>query len=343
MSDTKLTRSPHLYSYVKVIPSYECARGCDYCYNRLLAQRSSPDSDAVLATLDQVLGDAQGPMSVEVIGGEPLQRPALDDTQRVLSICRADPRVTRTILSTAIASVDVLRTVTPWLDLLYLSVDAGAHSATNKKFVGARKLQEIVALASETGCQLSVSAVLSGEEQMAEIRDFIDLVMSAGIDSIGIVHTTGVYLSDKQIDSICATYHQLFRLSLFLRPKVRIVNSFLESIEVSLMGGRRAAACECARNSVAIEPDGRIIPGLCIDHELPFISPDRFAESQAVRRQFLQSVDCGQCPLWSVCYGGCATEARRFNGQFAAKAPFQCAIMLGVWRLVQNDLGSDLS
>jgi radical SAM protein with 4Fe4S-binding SPASM domain len=327
---------PQELSYVKVVPSYECAKACFYCYNTLLGQSSMPAHGAITDILLSILDSATSPLSVEIIGGEPLEPPALKFTLQTLERARAHDRCDQIFLSTALASPRLLSQVAPLVDLIYLSIDM-ARDERNKKSVSLVRLQRVLRAIRDGGSDVALSVVIFGTETDAEIVAFVDLLIEAGVSSVGMAHQSATRLSQAEVSRVVAIYHLLFKLRLTRAAEITISGTMLDSIELSLLGGSRTGACECARYSVVIEPDARVVPGVCTDHALAPISPTVLLEG---RPEQLQAGACGSCPLWDVCKGGCATEALRFSGDAAKRAPIHCAVMLGLSSAVSRDVES---
>src|SRR3954469_4891771 len=93
---------PAELTYVKVIPGYECSKGCHYCYNKLLNQTTDALPGAIGHTLDGVLHNAPRPIFVELIGGEPLEEPGLTTSLSVIKQLNSDPRCAGIVMSTAV-------------------------------------------------------------------------------------------------------------------------------------------------------------------------------------------------------------------------------------------------
>jgi len=319
-------------SYLKVVPSYDCAKGCFYCYNTLLGQRSTPNPQAVESAVMDVLERSPVPLTVEIIGGEPLEPPALEFTIKLLEMLRSHPKCDRTVVSTALASPRILSRVSGLVDLLYFSIDVSEDGRNRKRISSARLQNTIRGLAGDS--EVAISVVIFGDETRDIFERHIGAMRELGIKSIGFAHQSATWLSLRQIEAIVALYHLLFKLRLADRS-VRLEGTILDSMELYLLDGERTAACECARNSLAIEPDARVVPGVCTDHILGPLGSDTLHEN---RDAALLKGDCGSCDLWNVCRGGCATEAKKFNGSPLSRAPFHCQIMKGLRDRVRDDV-----
>jgi radical SAM protein with 4Fe4S-binding SPASM domain len=333
-----MTALPPELTHLKVIPSYACGRGCFYCYNTLLDQSLEIRGTAPQRALDEALAAVPRPITVEVIGGEPLEKPALRTTVELLERAQASPDCRSTVLSTAVATPTVLDPILPFVDLLYLSVDAST-SERNRKRVSVARLAALVELCGRHGTELMLSTVLFGDETTADLDRFVGDLLDAGVASVGFTHLRSTTLSPQQVAAAAAQYHHLFQLRLTLRDRLEIAGGLLESIELHVMGGRRVAACECGRNSVVIEPDGSRSMGVCFDHES--FRPqalDEFRDLKQQREDVLREGMCGTCPLWDVCHGGCASEAHHSAGGTLGRAEQWCATIRAVAALVDGDL-----
>lgn len=327
---------PEDLTYLKVVPSFACAKGCFYCYNTLLDQQTTPDPPRVIEQVRRVLEQTSRSISVELIGGEPLEPPALDTTLELLQMLRAHDRVDKIYLSTALASRRVLTLIAPSVDVVYLSIDM-AHDRRNRKLLSDVRLGGITDVLCKTATELRVSCVLYGRESPEELLEFVDGLEKAGITSVGFGHITATRLSADRIETYAKLYHSLFKLRLTRAPRAKIVGTVLDSLEYFVRGDERVSACECSRNSLTIEPDGAVVSGVCVDHRLDPLPGEAFSDERAER---LRATTCATCDLWSVCRGGCATEAARFAGDSLARAPFHCAILRGSRDQVVRDMAS---
>jgi radical SAM protein with 4Fe4S-binding SPASM domain len=331
-------RLPDEMTYLKVIPDFKCSRGCHYCYNVLLGQEMSGDADKILATLDEVLAQVPRPIWVELIGGEPLELPARDLTFEILKRLQGHAKCRGVVLSTAVASPALLRRVLPLVRRVYLSIDL-SNSRQNRKRLSQRQMDELGRLFDSAEVDLYVTGVLYGDETAEELREFIVRLSSAGIRSVGLTHRTTMPLTPAEIEGAIGHYYELFRLRLAGRSQVEIAGTILDSIELHLRGGLRKGPCECGRNSVAIEPDGRIRMGLCFDHRRDRIEAEDFQVIRSERPKHLREHDlCGSCALWDVCHGGCVSEAIRIHGTPYARASVHCEILRGVAQRVEEDV-----
>src|SRR5215207_6926429 len=75
---------------LQIVPSFSCFRGCHYCYNEHLHQVDvDAQPERVLETMYGVLATSKRPsLEIELIGGEPLQPPALRVTTMILREAR---------------------------------------------------------------------------------------------------------------------------------------------------------------------------------------------------------------------------------------------------------------
>ncbi len=333
---------PAELTHLKFIPSYDCARGCFYCYNGLLNQRLELGDVPLRGRLDELLSAATRPVTVEIIGGEPLQKPALHSTVALLEQARANARCSRTVLSTAVSSGPALMRVLPLVDLLYLSIDT-SRDARNRKRISDWHLLDLVDACRRHGTDLFVSTVLFGDETRDELEEFVLRLRNAGVPAVGFTHLRSSELATAEIETAIMQYHHLFRLRLALRRELLIAGAVLDSIELHMRGGCRTDACECARNSLVVEPDGTTSMGLCFDHES--LRPTKVEELRDIkdrRRAYLMAGPCAGCRLWDVCQGGCVSEGHRSSGNPLDRAEMWCAILLGIAARVETDLSRAL-
>jgi radical SAM protein with 4Fe4S-binding SPASM domain len=330
---------PAELTYVKVVPGYECTKGCFYCYNKLLNQRMPGFAPDIICQLKAVLEQASQPVVVELIGGEPLEEPALPITVAVLKMLQTHAMCAGTVLSTAVISSDTLAGIMPMVNRVYLSVDIGRGNR-NRKHVSVDSLRRITALARDADVDLATSTVLFGDETFDDFAQFLNQLVDIGVPSAGFGHITAMRLSDKDVAVAVRQYYELFQLRLALRPAIKVVGGVLDSLEIHLRGGTRRAACECGTNSVSIEPNGRLNVGLCFDHSTQTYDTHGFAELRAKRSNKLQEDLCGTCELWAVCQGGCTSEAIRLTGSPYGRALTHCAVLRGLFAYVLADLNT---
>jgi radical SAM protein with 4Fe4S-binding SPASM domain len=330
---------PEEFAYLKVIPSYVCTRGCDYCYNVLLAQETSLDVAKLLDGVDEALRQAPRPVHVELIGGEPLQSPGLDVTIDLVERLSRNPQCAGIVLSTAMVAPDRLSRVIPLLSRVYLSMDL-SNSKDNRKRLHIQRLRSVAELCDAHGVDLCLSTVLFGDESADELSRYVEDAKSSGVKSIGFTHRTASPMSKAEIAATVDQYHHLFRLRLAERPEIEIFGSMLDSIELSIIGGSRKAPCECGRNSVVVEPDGTLSPGVCFDHRRGRYSIMQFTQLRSERPAHLLEGMCGTCRLWSVCQGGCVSEAIRLNGSPLTRANLECEIIRGLASLIERDIAA---
>lgn len=331
--------APDAFNYLKVVPTYECSRGCHYCYNTLLGQQAPPEPESMLRSLDQILKSVRAPIWIELIGGEPLQRPALGVSRQVLDRVRGDSNCAGVVLSTAISAPAVLRPVIPHLSRIYISLDASAGSGNRKRFRDP-SIRRIVDMCASSGVELVMSCVLFGDETSEDIARFIDRLASLGVRACGFAHQSATYLSQAKIATAIDQYYELFKLKLALRDSFAICGTILDSTELHFRNGLRLGACECGLRSVVLEPDGGLSPGVCMDHRRGIMSVDEFSVIRSARPQRLLQGVCGTCPLWEVCHGGCVSEAIRLHGTPYERATAHCQILLGVTRRVRADVAA---
>jgi radical SAM protein with 4Fe4S-binding SPASM domain len=328
---------PDEMSYLKIIPDFKCSRGCHYCYNVLLGQKTAASNDKVMAALHAVLEQTPRPVWIELIGGEPLELPARDLTFMILEKLQGHPRCAGTVLSTAVVSPALLSDVMPLLDRVYLSIDLSS-SKQNRKRLDKRRLRVLVELFDSAKVELCVSGVLFGDESPRDLREFVEELVRVGIKSVGLSHRSALPLTLAEIDVAVGQYYELFRLRLEKRSDVQVVGTILDSIELHLLGGLRKGACECGRNTVVIEPNGQLTVGVCLDHRTDLMTLRAFRDVRLERPSRLLSGLCGDCALWDVCQGGCVSEAVRLHQTPFARASIHCEILRGVARRIEEDI-----
>jgi radical SAM protein with 4Fe4S-binding SPASM domain len=274
---------------------------------------------------------------VEIIGGEPLEEPGLAITLSLLEQLAADPKCQGVIISTAVISTRIFEIVLPYVSRIYLSVDI-SNDRQNRKHVPIQRIATLVSMCKSAGVELSIATVMFGDESADELKEFIDALVGAGVSSVGLGHITVSAKTPHEVTIAVNQYYQLFRLRLAYRPKIQIIGTVLDSLELHLAGNARKAACECGRNSVVIEPDGQLNVGLCFDHKRDTYTPEKFLSIRSDRPGYLLKGACSGCALWDVCQGGCVSEAVRLNGTPFARAEIQCQILLGVAERLEADL-----
>lgn len=326
---------PESVHYVKVISSYLCSRGCGYCYNTILGQSIASEPARVLASLQDIIKSAEGSLDVEFIGGEPLQRPIRDETLKLLRFAKESGTVRQVFMSSALTSAKVMSIAMPFIDSLYLSVDF--TSSGNRKPLNASQLSRVVSIAAKENTAISVSSVLHGDETLDDMLRFIEVLETCGIKSWGFSHQSYLGLSPALLSRYTNQYYDAFRVSVVVGDRVSVSNGIIDSLKIQLKGGSRDAACECARHSVVIEPDGSLSPGVCQDHVRGRLSPKEFIPLQETRSTRLQASECKGCPLWNVCYGGCMTEATRLTGSPNGRSIVECHLLTELHRRVSFD------
>jgi radical SAM protein with 4Fe4S-binding SPASM domain len=304
-----------------------------------LGQTANIDEAAVRAALERLLEQAEGTVSVEIIGGEPLERPARELTLRLLSDLARDPRCSATTLCTAITSGDALAAAFSLCQHAYVSIDF-SRDPTNRKLATTKRIEQLVGLAKATGTSLAINSVMSSDDSETDITRFVEQCISAGVKEFGAAHISSRGLTDAELARIVDQYYHMFKLRLAYRDQIHISNGILDSLEIHLKGGSRSAGCECAQTSVAIEPDGRVVHGVCVDHLRQVPDVEAFRALQEERLRALSSGPCKDCELWRVCYGGCMTEAIRINGSPLSRATERCRILLGLNERVSIDLNN---
>jgi len=332
-----LEYDPDSLTYLKVIPSFTCSRGCHYCYNVKLGQETEMDAAATRVAMQRVLAAATHPFVVEIIGGEPLEPPALGVTISLLRELDDHPKCAGTVVSTAVASPFILDRILPSVARIYLSVDVSASRA-NRKVLSTSRLASVARRCRAYDVDLFLSTVLFGDETSESLERFVRDAADAGVNHVGFSHQTATPLDSDAIQVAIGQYYELFRLRLMYSGRIAVVGTILDSVELSVVGGRRTASCECGSKSIVIEPDGALVPGLCADHRDARVSVHDFRAVRSERNVALLGGACGSCSLWPVCQGGCAFEGMRTNGSLLERDETQCRVMLGVTERVARDI-----
>lgn len=323
---------------LKVIPSYQCARGCFYCYNTLLNQTRQADPLTQRKKLLETMANAPRRLTVEIIGGEPLEPGVFEQTVEYLTLLRGHSRSAKIVVSTAVAASLPLQRILPFVDRVYLSIDASASTRNRKRITEAR-LRQLAELFESHDVELIGSVVLFGDESADELQTFVDLAVRSGLRAIGFSHRTATSLDLNERERYVDQYYELFRLRLAWQGTIRIGGAMLESLEIHFAGGYRVASCECGVTSMVLEPDGRLGMGICFDnHDYHPDAVNEFRSLKSERERTLKETPpCSTCALWDVCRGGCVGEASQHAGDPMARAPLHCTLLRGVAARVQAD------
>lgn len=336
---TENVQLPDALSSVKVVVTHDCQRGCNYCYNSLQAQHVPQDAPAVLRTLSAVLDSADRPLTVEVIGGEPLEPHALPLTTAVIEVSYQHKQCERIVLNTAIPASAALAKLAPMCDFVYLSTDI-SPCAQNRKRHKRRRLEETKKLLDSFGTELSTSVVLFGDETDIQLISHIDGLIDIGIKSVGFGYRTNTILSDSLMASHAAQFHLLFRLRFIKESSIRLHGAILETLELLVSGRVTAGPCECGVSSISIDPNGSLVPGICGDYRQgAAVAWPKLAQPWLARSRALHAVEpCSTCRLWSVCYGGCASRSVPNAAAPYARDATYCSLLTELARRVSSDL-----
>lgn len=323
--------------YLKVIPTFSCARGCFYCYNDLLKQRASPDYPRLLGTLVKVLARAPEPMDVEIIGGEPLEFTSVEQTLGIIDTIERS-RYRSLTISTAQATSIHLPLVIGRVSRIYLSIDI-SRSPRNRKRLRGDRLRALVRRCADAGTEICTSSVLFGDETPEELDGFVELLIDCGVPMAGFTHQTATPLSLDDVAAFGGSLFRLMELRYACANEIEIVGAIIDDLDLWIRGASRSGACECGDTSMVIEPDGSIGSQLCRDHlNGPPITPAELLEHKRTRLIALEQGECAGCDLWEVCRGGCLTEAVRFGAGSHARAPYFCAVLQTAAALAAQEL-----
>lgn len=329
---------PPELTQIQVVVTHSCRRICGYCYNKKLFQSTVPEHTKVIESLVHALNLVASPIVVEVIGGEPLDSEIIQLTEDTLRIAHSHSQCSKTILCTAVCEPTRIQSLLSNVNYIYLSIDPSIHEHNAKK-INNRKLSQVVEIATKHDIGLSVSAVLSGDETQAELKDFIDHLAQAGINKVGFDYPSIIPLSSSEIQNFVEQFYWLYQLRLAYQDVIEIHGMPLKNIDLYITGYSRICYCTCGRNTVVIEPNGEITMGLCFDHTKEIPADWRVLREQLdVRQMNLQNSEpCQSCNLWNVCYGGCSARGESYHTGTAGRDRTACDILRGIAYFVDQD------
>lgn len=324
---------------MKVVVTHDCRRGCHYCYNTLLSQRLSQHAESVLGALTLLLNRATKPISIEIIGGEPLEPRALPLTMSVATLANDHRMCSDVTLCTAIAVGRGFAKLVPIVDLVYLSIDISPNSR-NRKRLAHHVLARHVRVARRQNVLTSVAVVLFGDETHAQLDRFVGDLVALGISHVGFTYQTDLPVDRSLLLRYVDLFHHLFRLRLIHDGEIKLHGGILDSLESYVTGQAIAGACDCGTGSVAIEPDGTIVHGVCADYRSG-VRPTlkSFLGHISIRPMLLRgSEPCLSCNLWHVCHGGCPTRGYMSPNSIAGRDIVQCALLTELRSRIDSDL-----
>jgi radical SAM protein with 4Fe4S-binding SPASM domain len=330
---------PEDLSLLQVVVTHSCKRNCGYCYNKLLNQETLPDAEQLMNSLTHVLDASVNPLTIEVIGGEPLESGIIQVTENVLRTAHEHPNCRGTILCTAVCEPKKVQALLNYTDYVYLSIDTSLRESNVKK-LNQDKIREVAKLVTESGSGMSVSTILFGDETKAHLQDFIDCLVKVGVDSVGFAYPYATSLSDFEINRFSEQFHWLYQLKLLNEGVIRLHGELLENIDLYVSGRSRPCHCSCGKNAVVIEPNGELTMGICFDHMKEVPTDWQELRKQIYMRQeyLLKSEPCKSCTLWTVCYGGCLARGNQDStGISRGRDEVSCSVLQKVAYFVDED------
>lgn len=313
--------------------SLRCNFRCDHCYSRVEAARSAePDTASALAAVDRFA--EVGILSLNLGGGEPFLRQDLFEIT-----ARAAGRGMRVTLSSNGSLVtpelahQAARSGIRKVELSLDSVRPEVHDRF-RHFPGAfeRALQAARWL-REAGVTVDVSSVIC-RINLEDWEGLVDLAASLGARKISLQNYKCSGLGDlnrDRLDLSPAEWRAFYERALELRAlrrdvEITLSDPILHSLQRSGCG-ELARGCACGTLTMAVRPDGSILPCAFMPVVVGNLLEDDF-EALWQQAPFLLELrnreavgKCRSCPSFDACQGGCPARVYSATGGFSAPDP----------------------
>lgn len=314
---------------LKVIPSYHCDINCKYCYNKYISKNYQPNYERLKNSLSRFLLKKEINAIVEIIGGEPLSSYNYDETKSVIDYIISLKRNIKIVLQTGSSDTEKILEIIPKIDGLSYSIDL----SISPKVSNLEKLETIAGICKDNNVSIQIQTLLSPEDNIENIYQFINTCIYHGIRWIGIEFPNYQRYSKEELDRQIITYSELIRhLKLF--EGISVGGAVIESVTDFLGGGIYSSSCMCGEKSITIQPDGSISPSLHLEYN-EFPSLDIFIEKKIRRERQLRKGYCYECEIWDVCHGGCMGHAKFLTGDFYNPDNEFCYLLSRVIRTVK--------
>lgn len=314
---------------LKVIPSYHCDINCKYCYNKYISKHYQPNYERLRNSLSRFLLKKEINAIVEIIGGEPLSSHTYNETKCLVDYIISLKRNIKIVLQTGSSDTEKIRELIPKIDGLSYSIDL----SISPKVSNLEKLETIAGICKDNDVSIQIQTLLSPEDNIENIYQFINTCISHDIAWIGIDYPKYQRYSKEELDTQISIYSTLIRhLKQF--EGISIGGAVIESVIDFFGGCIYSSSCMCGEKSITIQPDGSISPSLHLDgNEFP--SLDIFIEQKIKRERQLRKGYCSECEIWDVCHGGCMGHAKFLTGDFYNPDDEFCYLLSGVIKAVK--------
>ena len=295
-----------------------CNLECRFCYN---VWKSRDYSIPVELPLEKIalLADsieAAHPVSVALTGGEPLLR---EDLAEIAMLFRSRGIKAGVVSNGILLDTESVEKLTDagvsWFDISVPSISEGGFSRLTG-FDGFAKVKRAMLAVKKAGARLTVSHIMTSMNE-GEAGQVIELAFAFSADAValnrfvpgGEGHMNPDLLPTlQQLDnSLSAAARKASSLGITVYASIPVEDCLLHHDRYP---GIEFGSCVCGERKWAVDPSG----GLRICEQSPEIlgsllefSFENLIENRAVAefRRRSRFKDCGECPAYGRCGGGC--------------------------------------